>query len=105
MNNRTIKISRLRERTDGSFRYWFWCPGCDGAHQFVVGDGDGPRWKFNDSMESPTFTPSLLNTRAGHRCHLFLKDGELDFCKDCDHELAGQKVELPDLPEWLTFKE
>jgi hypothetical protein len=41
--------------------------------------------------------------RDGHRapsrvCHYFLIHGELLFCTDCTHEMAGKRVKLPDIP-------
>lgn len=95
-----IKISRTTNTTEGGSSYWFWCPGCECAHRYATGEGKGPRWDFNDNLENPTFSPSLLSV-GQKRCHLFLKKGKLEFCKDCDHGLAGQTVELPDLPDWL----
>lgn len=83
--------------------YWFFCPGCEQAHQYRVGGGTGPRWSFNGDMEKPTFRPSLLmrGSSAYRVCHLFLTDGKLEFCADSTHALAGQTVELPELPDWL----
>jgi hypothetical protein len=79
-------------------QYWFWCPGCDCAHAFTV-----PPWTFDGNMESPTFSPSLLcNPNSEHgRCHLFVVDGQIKFCPDSRHALAGKTVELPEVPEWL----
>jgi hypothetical protein len=31
-------------------------------------------------------------------CHYFIRDGKIEFCGDCPHELAGQTVPLPDVP-------
>jgi hypothetical protein len=76
----------------------FHCPGCDFSHPFEVECAIGSGWKWNGSMERPTFTPSLLcNAEAvGFRCHSFVTDGRIQFLSDCDHALAGQTVELPD---------
>ena len=56
-------------------------------------------WTFNGSIESPTFSPSLLCNQddPGSRCHSFVKDGKIQFLNDCWHELRGQTVEIP---EW-----
>jgi hypothetical protein len=40
----------------------FWCPGCDGAHAIQHGEGAGPRWGWNGSIENPTLTPSVKVT-------------------------------------------
>lgn len=74
--------------------YVFWCPGCDEVHQFQV-----PPWTFDGDMERPTFGPSLLHPSKPIRCHLVLRAGRIEFCGDCAHPLAGQTVDLPDLPD------
>jgi hypothetical protein len=80
----------------------FWCPGCEDVHPYrVTAHAQEPRlpvWKFNGSVERPTFTPSLLvnGSGQGRRCHLFLTDGVLHFCEDSQHKLAGQAVPCPD---------
>lgn len=73
-----------------------WCPGCKCHHTFNVGREKRPVWTFNGDMEKPTFSPSLLYVG---RCHLFLTDGRIQFLSDCAHELAGQTVDLPIIPE------
>ncbi len=84
--------------------YWFWCPGCDTNHRFVVklAEGDpGPLWSFDGNLEAPTFSPSLLcNSDATpedvalgvHRCHLYLKAGMVQYLGDCTHEYAGKTI-------------
>ncbi|WP_336974142.1 DUF6527 family protein [Sphingobium aromaticiconvertens] len=84
----------------------FWCPGCDGAHRVMVGDGPGPRWGYNGNPEKPTFTPSILVTYNGADadrgdgipsvCHSFVTDGRIQFLGDCSHALAGLMVDIPD---------
>ena len=80
----------------GVKNYWFWCPGCRCYHYFSV-----PRWTFNGDLDRPTFTPSLLCNpdHAPSRCHLFMTDGRIRFLGDCYHELAGQVVDVGDLPD------
>jgi hypothetical protein len=95
----------------------FWCPGCDEAHTVNVGEGPGPRWGWNGSVDRPTFTPSVLVQGAApltddehaaylrgeglpeprpFRCHSFVADGQIQFLGDCTHSLAGQTVPLPE---------
>jgi len=101
-------------RTAEGGRLLFWCPGCDGAHQIQVGEGDGARWGFNGDYERPTFTPSIRvsgtapisadehrRIMTGERierrptvCHSFVRDGQIQFLSDCTHALAGQTVPL-----------
>jgi hypothetical protein len=75
---------------------------------------DRPSWDWDGNLEAPTLSPSILTngTRSvDHvrnddgtfrfpRCHSFLKAGIFEFLTDSEHPLAGQKVPIPDLPEW-----
>ncbi len=77
--------------------YCFWCPGCDAVH------APNHTWAYNGDTERPTFQPSVLVTyHDGRTCHSFVTDGRIQFLGDCYHELAGQTVDLPDVPEWLV---
>ncbi len=88
--------------------YSFYCPGCKHPHVYSVTD-DNSGWQFNGNLQSPSFTPSLLNTLKVYnevtkvydveteRCHLFVTDGKIIYCDDCKHELAGKTIELPDI--------
>lgn len=88
--------------------FHFYCPGCKHHHTYTIKD-NGEGWSFNGSIESPSFTPSLLNRSfiknpdtgvydvEKDRCHLFVTDGMIQFLGDCAHELAGQTVELQDI--------
>lgn len=78
--------------------YFFHCPGCECAHAFLV---TGPlSWEFNGDLERPTFSPSLLCTTrmpsGNDVCHLFMRDGQIEFLSDCTHKLAGRTVPVPD---------
>lgn len=78
-------------------RVHFRCPGCDDVHGVTVGWSGG--WGFNDNLDRPTFTPSVL-VQGGPNdtvCHSFVTDGRIQFLTDSTHVLAGQTV---DLPEW-----
>jgi hypothetical protein len=94
----------VRYADDGRYgtAYVFWCPGCKGHHQFQVRtDGQGPSWTFDGNLSSPTFAPSLLydGSRPESRCHLFLRNGQLEFLGDCFHDLKGKTVPLPEDPQ------
>ena len=83
-------------------RYGFKCPGCKSYHQIPT-SGDNA-WGFNNNVDSPTFTPSILvNSPQGrgkpdYICHSFVTDGRVQFLADCSHALAGQTVDLSDIP-------
>ena len=92
-----------------------WCPGCKHKHYIPMNKGI---WKFNDNFDSPTLTPSVIHTKlkTGDRfptdiCHYFIRDGHIQFLNDCQHDLKGQTVELPEIevvketPGGITIKE
>ena len=79
----------------------FHCPGCEYGHAFRIAPNpkypSDPVWAWNGSMDRPTFTPSLVVDVRGEkpiRCHLFCRDGQLQFLNDCTHKLAGQTVAM-----------
>ena len=85
--------------------FWgFYCPGCKYDHGFHTkphknhAGRPGPVWTFNGDVDKPTFSPSLLvnGSTPEKRCHLFLRDGKIQYCSDSYHELAGKTVECPD---------
>lgn len=83
---------------------FFFCPGCEIYHSFIVkvGEPGDPLWQWNGDMERPTFSPSLgvnLRTPGALRCHSFVRDGKIQFLTDSEHALAGQTVDIPD-HEW-----
>lgn len=91
------RLSRvLAKGNDDSF--WFMCPGCESPVR-IKG------WLWNGNAEQPTFSPSILTTMHGHRCHSFIRDGKIEFLNDCTHELKGQTVDLPELPDWLIAED
>jgi len=78
--------------------YSFYCPGCKHLHVFYTKHPKGVQWSFNGDFEKPTFSPSLRNRSNApgmpQVCHLFVRDGMIEFCNDSDHELAGKTVPL-----------
>lgn len=106
-------IATIRQVSAGD-RHWeslvFWCPGCElmqgggsGLHLLPVTPGsDRATWTFDGNLDAPTLNPSILTHGANDgRCHSYLRGGVLEFLDDCTHELAGQKVPLPELPAWV----
>ena len=94
----------------------FVCPGCveeytkntgsTGLHILAVNSlSKSPSWNFDGNLELPTLSPSILTRHGeGRVCHSFLKAGMFEFLTDCTHSLAGQKVLIPDLPEWVLIE-
>ena len=90
-----------------------WCQGCNCTHTIKT-KGAGA-WGRNGDVEKPMFTPSVLVTwpanpdaseefkewRTARSCHTFITDGRVQFLGDCTHGLAGQTLDLPDLPTHL----
>lgn len=73
----------------------FWCPGC--AERHAINDS----WTITGTPDNPTFSPSVLVHPSGNvkRCHSFVRDGQIEFLDDCEHELAGRTVPLPDIAD------
>jgi len=58
-------------------------------------------WQFNGDLENPTFSPSFKHSWGSLNkvCHYILTAGQLNYCSDSTHALAGKTVPLPSLPE------
>ena len=88
------------KRFDGAKGLIFYCPGCEMYHSVVIQPGrndNGASWRWNGDMEKPTFSPSV-GTFMGtdQQCHLFVRDGQLQYLSDSRHALAGQTVAMED---------
>ena len=80
---------------------YFWCPGCDQPHAVEVVGGGGAVWQWDGNLEAPTVQPSIL-VHNRQNCHSFVTAGRWHFLGDSLHPLAGQTVDMVDLPDWLT---
>lgn len=104
----------------------FWCPGCDEVHAVTTGphgwtwDGnvDAPTMSPSILVTGGHYAPNFAagdncwctfnekRAAAGgeassfkcHRCHSFVRAGQIQFLSDCSHKLAGQTVQIPDWP-------
>lgn len=60
--------------------------------------GPQPVWSFNGDRIRPTVSPSILvqYPRDGKEniCHLFMKEGKLEYLTDCTHDMAGKIVDM-----------
>jgi hypothetical protein len=92
-----------------------WCPACQEMH-WIPGS-----WSFDGNAWSPTFTPSVKITgkhreikdgewtgeyvrdaqgnALDHCCHYIVTRGQINFCRDCTHELAGTTVPMTQLAD------
>lgn len=84
-----------------------WCPGCRDFH-IIYTEAFAPRsrarWVWDGNIASPTVTPSVQIKYGPEEsptsvCYYFLRRGKLIFQQESTHALAGQTVDLPDLPE------
>lgn len=117
----TNPVALLRTVEHGDIKYdalMLWCPGCvtkfhaTGLHMLPISDTQGkrPQWTWNGSLELPGVEPSILTkmtwgdegTPKEFVCHSFLRNGIWDFLTDCTHEMAGQKVPMVPLPDWMV---
>jgi hypothetical protein len=69
-------------------QYWMKCPACNKTHAC------NDTWEFNNDLENPTFSPSLLvRSHPVEICHSFIRNGKWEFLSDCTHEMAGKTVD------------
>ncbi len=104
--------SMLRNVNDHGVEYsclMLCCPGCvemvgdSGLHMLPINSKvKNPSWIWDGNLIRPTLSPSILTGKDSPKiCHSFLRDGIFEFLSDCAHSLAGQKVEMPELPHWV----
>lgn len=103
MKLKEIPVSE--DNTNGNYMHY--CPGCKQLHMIntLVRNNNGAIWSFDGDVNNPTFSPSIhihSTDAKGNRhtsCHYFIKSGYMHYCNDSRHELSGQIVELPNIPE------
>jgi hypothetical protein len=87
----------MKIRQAGTSTYLMYCPGCETLHSF----GEG--WGFNkDFTDKPDVQGSLLTGPTPTKpasCHLFIRDGKIEFLSDSTHSLSGTTVDLPEIPK------
>jgi len=75
----------------------FYCPGCKCNHWF------DKTWLLIYEDGKPTITPSILVNQSlteqhrksgAHRCHIFVRKGQIQFLNDCTHDLTGKTVDM-----------
>lgn len=81
------------------------CQACQ-WHEFPKIGQSSANWSFNGDMERPTFSPSMNQMTnspdskyynpecESSRCHFILREGIIQYCDDCTHELRGQSLPL-----------
>lgn len=80
---------------------FYWCEGCKCCHNVPA-----ERWHWNGSLEKPSLHPSVRHfyTKPPDKteittCHYHLKNGEIQYCGDCQHALNGQTRPLIPIPD------
>ena len=95
---KTLPVKNSKDEIQG---YIVECPACKCSHIFYTIYNNKPQWTFNGNLENPTFNPSMLvhpnKTGDQKRCHSFVRDGKIQYLNDCEHEMRGQTVELPEI--------
>ena len=103
------RITHVPTHDGAHYGYSFVCPGCQDAHTIpTIPYANG--WDFDGDEERPTFSPSILvyphatfredgTVGETFRCHSLVRAGQIQFLNDCTHALAGQTVDLADVPE------
>lgn len=80
---------------DGGDYLLFFCDGCRCLHEVPIGE-QFFSWTWNESLVSPTLTPSILLNKsdASRRCHSIITNGAIAYCADSWHTLRGTRVWL-----------
>ncbi len=92
------------ERSRGNETVTIYCPGCEVVHVIYVRGLSGAGYRlhgWNHDVDNLTIAPSLLITGGpdpAARCHSYIVNGQWRYLDDCTHRLAGQTVDLPELP-------
>ena len=102
-----MKIQVFHEREDDVAYECaeIFCPACKHTHPVTLTapNLDTPIWNLSGTPEMPTLSPSVKIVCADEvQCHYYLTAGVMKFQSDCKHDLAGQWVDLPDIPAELV---
>lgn len=91
---------KVQPRMHGGVKHvWYYCPGCKRLHGVPA-----ERWNWNGDTEKPTLSPSVRHfiPEGEHgpsrtTCHYFVREGRIEYCGDCEHELSGKNVDMVDV--------
>jgi hypothetical protein len=83
-----MKFRKLETQGDTKGYRAFWCTACGCGH--YIDD----RWQLDE--ETLTVSPSVVSRVGDEVCHLFIKNGNIEYLPDYTHPLAGQNVPLED---------
>ena len=74
------------------YQWQFNCAGCGYTHAIT----ETIHW-FNQDVNKPTLTLSVLYRSGNICCHSYIKEGKIEYLSDCTHQLKGQTIELPEI--------
>ena len=71
------------------------CPACKEVHHIRLKESTRirPSWDWDHNLENPTLSPDIKIKE----CHFKITNGFIEYLPDCNHEYAGQTLELPDI--------
>ena len=105
MSDDPNRVVEIVSSVEGGRSVLFFCPGCNMYHSMLFERGQnnpqGNLWNWNGDVVKPTLNPSLgVNMGTEMQCHLFVRDGKLEYLGDSVHALRGQTVPMlkEDLP-------
>lgn len=77
----------------------FDCPACGTSHGIHTQkvNKQNQRWKWNGSVQAPTFSPAIITEGKDGTCHATIKDGKIKFGKESTHKLSGKTIALADI--------
>ena len=99
-------MTKLKKTEYKEGEYVFWCPGCQCEHSVntEIKGSLHPVWSLSGSLDNPTIFPSICVTTKwsvpcfkDKVCHLFIRNGKIEYLPDCTHELAGKTVDMVDI--------
>lgn len=116
-----VKPYRFSDGAQAEIGYEFWCVACKRRHRICTQIKKGVRrqghpvkqqWLVIGDLDEPTFSPALrVMSRAGTwregqwqvgperlLCHLWVKQGYLEYQEDCPHRYAGKRMAMIDMP-------
>lgn len=88
------------------FNLSFYCPGCGCYHGLNTDPSRQPLWQLTFSDGKPTASPSILVRHGKYtdpeddtkyeeiRCHLFIRNGSIEYLSDCTHKFAGKTIPM-----------
>lgn len=102
------------------FSLSWYCPGCEMPHSINHQPGHGPTWTWTGGVDNPTFWPSVdcegsvpsddpekfddPKFDIPYKCHVWVKEGMIQYLDDCSHKLRNQTVAMPDWPGKAAYK-